>query len=54
MKRTEAFIEQRPVTVGTNLRHWRTSPTHFGRHFTNGEYPCQPERVPHTKPKEKS
>lgn len=46
-RRVEAFTEQRPADEGHNLRHWRTSPDHFGRHFTGEQCPCQPEHVPH-------
>jgi hypothetical protein len=52
-RRVEAFTEQRPADEGHNLRHWRTSPDHFGRHFTGEQCPCQPEHVPHAT-KEKS
>ncbi len=48
--KSEAFIEQRPASEGANLRHWRTSPDHFGRHFTRPDCPCGPELVPHSNP----
>jgi hypothetical protein len=48
--KSEAFTELRPATEGANLRHWRTSREHFGRHFTGADCPCGPESVPHVAP----